>query len=133
MAHFSSGGSGSQPGVPETSNSGALARAGFPAFCAADEAAELTDFVPAGPAPAAAALAASPGAGFPMTIRLGAGFGAAGAAVAVAGFPAAAGLAPAAGLALAEGWAALPRPSACSTEARKSTNMSSGEPEEYSA
>ena len=55
------------------------------------------------------------------------------------GFGAATGCAGAAGFAAEPGFAfasaseVLPRPNACSTEARKSTSMRSGDPEEYSA
>src|SRR6516164_5510201 len=114
---------------PETSNSGASAAVGFAAGFGA--AAGFAD----GFAALAAAAAFAAGAGLVW-----AGFAAALAAgfAGDAGFTATAGFATAAGAvgAFAAGFApsaALPRPSACSTEARRSTNIRNGDPEEYSA
>src|SRR5579864_7830038 len=121
--------SGSQPGWVETSNSGAAEgrAAGFaPGFNATgwldDE--FPASFAPAVPEPETEAAAAFAIAGFGPAVA-----GLAGAA----DFAAARGFTAEAVFAFPEVSAALPRPSACSTEAFKSTSMRNGDPEEYSA
>src|SRR5260370_32391337 len=114
------GGAVSHPGVLETSNSGAAA-AGLRAGLAVGRAAAgLAKGVatPAVPAPAAAAAIFALGAD-------GAGLEAAVALAAV--------LAAGAGFALPSASGAFPRPRAYSTEARRSTSMRNGCPDEYSA
>ena len=132
-AHFFLGGSsaesGSQLGELETSNSGASACGG----------AGLLDLVvgagaslAVAVAEAEAAFAAGTGGLLGRTAAL-AGVADTGFGSAAAGFAGTADFAAAAGFVLPSGSAALPRPSACSTEARKSTSIRSGDPEEYSA
>src|SRR5208282_4175890 len=121
----------SQPGVPETSNSGASAglASGFAAAAGATALAGTFD------APAAAADAAGFAAtgGFAGGFTAGAGFAAGAAFAAGTGFAAVAAFAFASSLPLTSGSGGLPRPSAYSTEARRSTSMRNGWPEEYSA
>src|SRR6202046_824270 len=120
--------SGSHPGVEETSNSGASELAAAAAalafgfgvtavFAAPDFEATAGFGVVFAAAGASVALAVT-GAGSVAAAAFGAGF-------------AATGFAPAAGFDTGSG--ALPRPNALSTEARRSTSMRNGCPEEYSA
>lgn len=131
-AHFllgvSDAESASQPDELETSNSGASALGAAGLGLLAGEARGFVDAF--GAAAAAAAFAGGETPGF------------AGVAVVAAGLEAkdftgdagvAAGLAAPADFAFASPSGALPRPSACSTEALRSTSIRNGDPEEYSA
>ena len=128
MAYFFLPGSGSesesQPGVLETSNSGAsaLGAAGFGFAAAGVATAGLADVLDAPAEAAIAAGFAAAGAGRLISTRFGD----------AAGFAATAGFAAARGFPLASA-SGLPRPRAYSTEARRSTSMRNGWPDEYSA